>query len=201
MNWQSRYEELLGGRFRLTKVVRIDHKDDGHEVGNKIYDYSRTTIEMLIKDGYCDTLSQMELQSMKDAFLKLKSKFVKLDDDKNETGKDYNDIKKIGQLQEQLQKIQQSVKIENSHDATTTTRIVNEVGALVNIVGSMTDQLKQNKMPIKEEKILVIDAAKQLLETINRISNHNLERCSKTIILLQIHNIFTSIGRHVDRTF
>ena len=43
---------LLGGRFRLTKVVRMDHKDDGIEVANKIYDYSRTTIERLIKDGY-----------------------------------------------------------------------------------------------------------------------------------------------------
>lgn len=43
---------LLGGRFRLTKVVRMDHKDDGIEVANKIYDYSRTTIEKLIKDGY-----------------------------------------------------------------------------------------------------------------------------------------------------
>ena len=39
------YKSLLGGRFRLTKVVRIDHKDDGNEVANKIYDYSRTTIE------------------------------------------------------------------------------------------------------------------------------------------------------------
>ena len=43
---------LLGGRFRLTKVVRMDHKYDGIEVANKIYDYSRTTIEKLIKDGY-----------------------------------------------------------------------------------------------------------------------------------------------------
>jgi NTE family protein len=164
------YKELLGGRFRLTKVVRIDHKDDGHEVGNKIYDYSRTTIEMLMKDGYCDTLSQMELQSMKDAFLKLKSKFVKLDDDKNKTNKDYNDIKKIGL---HLQKIQESIKIENSHDAITTT-IVNEVDSLVGIAGSMPDELKENKMPIKEEKIFVIDAAKQFLETINRIRDQNL---------------------------
>jgi len=169
-----RYKELLKGRFRLAKVVRIDHKDDGHEVGNKIYDYSRTTIEMLMKDGYCDTLSQMELQSIKDAFLKLKSKFVKLDDDKNETNKDGNNIKKIGQLEEQLQQIQESLKIENSHDAATTTKTVNQVDAIVGIVGSMPDDLKENNMPIKEEKTLVIDAAKQFLETINRISNHNL---------------------------
>ncbi len=39
------YNELLEGRFRITKVVHIDHKDDGHEVGNKIFDYSHATIE------------------------------------------------------------------------------------------------------------------------------------------------------------
>jgi NAD(P)-dependent dehydrogenase (short-subunit alcohol dehydrogenase family) len=30
------YRELLGGRFRLTKVVRIDHKDDGNFAGRDI---------------------------------------------------------------------------------------------------------------------------------------------------------------------
>jgi NTE family protein len=29
------FKELLGGRFRLTKVVRIDHKDDGDDVAVK----------------------------------------------------------------------------------------------------------------------------------------------------------------------
>ena len=43
--------------------------------------------------------------------MKLKSKFVKLDDDKNETNKDDNNIKKIGQLEEQLQKIINEVDI------------------------------------------------------------------------------------------
>ena len=67
------YKELLEGRFRLTKVVRIDHKDDGNDVGNKIYDYSHTSIEKLMKNGYRDALSQMGIQSMKDAFLNLRS--------------------------------------------------------------------------------------------------------------------------------
>jgi LPS O-antigen subunit length determinant protein (WzzB/FepE family) len=95
---------------------------------------------------------------------------------KNETNKDDNNIKKIGQLEEQLQQIQESLKIENSHDvaATTTTKTVNQVDAIVGIVGSMPDDLKENNMSIKEEKTLVIDVAKQFLETINRISNHNL---------------------------
>ena len=43
------YRELLEGRFRLTKVVRIDHKDDGNEVNDKVFDYSYKTIEELMK--------------------------------------------------------------------------------------------------------------------------------------------------------
>jgi NTE family protein len=34
-----KYKDLLGGRFRLTKVVRIDRKDDGNEVHGKIFDF------------------------------------------------------------------------------------------------------------------------------------------------------------------
>ena len=71
------YKSLLEGRFRLTKVVRIDHKDDGNEVANKIYDYSRTTIENLMKDGYCDTLTHMGIQSIKDGIIKIASKIQK----------------------------------------------------------------------------------------------------------------------------
>jgi NTE family protein len=49
------YKELLEGRFRLTKVVRIDRKDDGDDVSKKIFDYSSRTIEKLVNDGYRDT--------------------------------------------------------------------------------------------------------------------------------------------------
>ncbi len=49
-----KYRELLEGRFRLTKVVHIDHKDDGNEVNNKVFDYSHKTIEELMNVGYQD---------------------------------------------------------------------------------------------------------------------------------------------------
>ena len=75
---------------------------------------------------------------------------------------------------QQLQRIQKNIKIENSHD-TITTPIVNQVEALVGVVESISYELKENKMPIKEEKILVIGQARQLLETINRIRNYNLQ--------------------------
>ena len=40
-----KFKELLEGRFRLTKVVRIDRKDDGNEVHDKVFDYSYKTIK------------------------------------------------------------------------------------------------------------------------------------------------------------
>jgi NTE family protein len=60
-----KYGALLEGRFRITQVVRIDHKDDGNEVHDKVFDYSYQTIERMIEDGYKDASIQMEVQSMK----------------------------------------------------------------------------------------------------------------------------------------
>jgi len=80
------YKDLLSGRFRMTKVVRIDHKDDGHEVGNKIYDYYYETIEKLLKDEYYDTLPELEMQKIRHEYLKL-STLTKVSG-KYEEGKD-----------------------------------------------------------------------------------------------------------------
>ena len=79
-----KYGKLLGGRFRLTKIVRIDHKDDGNDVPDKVFDYSPKTIEKLMEDGYRDALIQMDLQAMKDEFVKL--------DDKSELDKKSEDM-------------------------------------------------------------------------------------------------------------
>ena len=61
-----KYGALLEGRFRITKVVRIDHKDDGNTVHDKVFDYSYKTIERMIKVGYQDASIQMDVQSMKE---------------------------------------------------------------------------------------------------------------------------------------
>lgn len=60
------YKELLGGRFRLTKVVRIDRKDDGNNVSTNIFDYSDNTVDRLIEQGRKDTKNQLSIQSLKD---------------------------------------------------------------------------------------------------------------------------------------
>ena len=158
-----KYGELLGGRFRLTKVVRIDHKDDGNEVADKVFDYSQKTIEKLMEVGNRDALIQMDLQAVKDEFLKLEYKFVK-EDDKSDINKKSEDIQELERLEREFQQIQQSVKTENSHDRR---KIINQVECFIGNVSSLPDELRENNnRSIKEERELVLDAAKQFKETI-----------------------------------
>ena len=161
------YNNLLGGRFRLTKVVRIDHKDDGNEVANKIYDYSYTTIEKLMKDGYYDTLNQIGIQSIKDGIIKI--------DNKNGTSIDDGDSyiqgdmqKHIQGLEDRLQQIQKSITMDDGYDST-----MNEVEDLIIEVESIPDTV-DDLLSLKEEKALLIHAAKQFEEIIKRTKNRNL---------------------------
>ena len=62
---ERKYRNLVDDRFRLVKVVRIDRKDTGSEVVDKIFDYTINTIDKLLKDGYHDTLNQIAIQSSK----------------------------------------------------------------------------------------------------------------------------------------
>ena len=68
---RRRYKDLLEGRFRLTKVVRVDLKDDENQINDKIFDYSYKTIEELMKTGYKDALIRMDMQRVKDGVLDL----------------------------------------------------------------------------------------------------------------------------------
>ena len=151
------YNKLLGGRFRLTKVVRIDHKDDGNEVANKIYDYSYTTIEKLMKDGYYDAINQMGIQSIKDGIIKI--------DNKNGTSDDGDSH--VQRLEERLQQIQKRTKMDDGYDST-----MNEVEDLIIDVESIPDRV--DNMSLKEEKTSLIHAAKQFQEIIKRTKNLTL---------------------------
>ena len=39
-------------------VIRIERKNDEHSIANSTFDFSSTTIEQLIRDGYEETLDQ-----------------------------------------------------------------------------------------------------------------------------------------------
>lgn len=150
------YKELLDGRFRLTKVVRIDHKDDGNDVSKKIFDYSPKTIEKLMKDGYQDTLVQMEMQKIKDGVSELAKRSAH--------GEDVEKIKEnfsiIKRIEGNIHQIQEDLKIENGHD-----RTVNEIGNLIQEVESIKEQNK-NGLSLKEQKDLVVVAARSFQETV-----------------------------------
>ena len=45
------YGDLIYGRFKLNKVVTIEHKDDPDNISNKWADYTEETIDKLITDG------------------------------------------------------------------------------------------------------------------------------------------------------
>ena len=90
--------------------------------------------------------SQMGLQAMKDEFVKL--------DGKGEIDKKVKEY-----LEQGFQQIQQSIKTKNSHDTRT---IVIQVEDFIDKARSLPEELK-------EEKALVIDAAKKLQGTMEAI--------------------------------
>jgi hypothetical protein len=152
----------LGGRFRLTKVVRIDHKDDGNNVAGKIFDYSYKTIEKLIEEGSRDARIQMHIQSLKDQVRELAER------DPRYNGKEKTDVIHIQELEKYLNQIQETIKIGNRYDT-----VVGQIVDFINEVKSIEEQ-DENRLLLKEEKSLLIDVAKQFQETIINIQNGNL---------------------------
>jgi len=156
------YKELLEGRFRLTKVVRIDRKDDGNEVHNKVFDYSYKSIEDLMSVGYQDASIQMDLQQMKEGIMELIiiNGHVSSSSSGIEKQQENHQIEK---LEEGFRKIEESIKNENGYGYNTTKLVEDFMGQIELIEG-----LNENKTFL-EEKASLIAAAKQLQNTINMI--------------------------------
>lgn len=154
------YKELLEGRFRLAKVVRIDHKDDGNDVSKKIFDYSYKTIENLMERGYQDALVQMDMQRIKDGIAELVIRNSHSSSDGIEKGKQNRHIQK---LEEDIHQIQENIKIENGKDTT-----LNDLAtSFLNDVESIQDRSNESGLLLKEGKALLIAAAKHFQGTIN----------------------------------
>jgi len=150
------YKELLEGRFRVTKVVHVDHKDDGNEISDKVFDYSHKTIEDLMKAGYQDALVQMDLQRVKDRIVELADVTGGNIIEKGKAKENYH----IQKLEEHLHQITEDIKIENAYGTT-----LNQIDKLIHEVESVKDQ-NESGLSYKEHKGLLIDAAKQFRETI-----------------------------------
>jgi NTE family protein len=134
---KRRYKDLLGGRFRLTNVVRIDRKDDGNEVFDMLFDYSSTSIENLMRDGCSDTWIQL----IREGLMAIESK-----------------IGNLKELEDDVKQIEKGIKVANSYDPQPIERFINKVQSLPDEVGQDGS--------IKEEKAFVVDAAQRLKDII-----------------------------------
>ncbi len=56
----GKYDDLVKGRVDVDFVVRLERKNDSHTISNKTFDFSKTTIQQLIQDGYEETKEQMK---------------------------------------------------------------------------------------------------------------------------------------------
>jgi hypothetical protein len=57
---QGRYDDLVKGRVDVYFVARLERKNDSHTISNKTFDFSKTTIQQLIQDGYKESKEQMK---------------------------------------------------------------------------------------------------------------------------------------------
>jgi len=55
-----RFEELIKANVDVDFVVRLARKNDSHTISNKTFDFSKSTIQQLIQDGYQETKEQMK---------------------------------------------------------------------------------------------------------------------------------------------
>ena len=158
-NRQTRtYHDLLGGRFRLTKVVRIDRKDDGNEVHDKIFDYSRTTIEKLMEMGYYDALIKIAEQSINDGIIEIE----------NKTNRGLED-KVFEQLRQTHEQINHNLRFANGHDS----MIISQIEDFAYKVESIKDDVGTDRS-IKEEKAHLIGAAEQIKKIVIERKNLNV---------------------------
>ena len=55
-----RFEDLLTIAVDIEYVVRFQRKNDSNTIANKTFDFSKTTIQQLIQDGYQETKEQLK---------------------------------------------------------------------------------------------------------------------------------------------
>jgi hypothetical protein len=55
-----RFDDLIKANVDVDFVVRLERKNDSHTISNKTFDFSKTTIQQLIQNGYEETKEQLE---------------------------------------------------------------------------------------------------------------------------------------------
>ena len=142
-----KYKNLLDDRFKLLKVVRIDRKDTGNEVADKVFDYTLNTIEKLMKEGYHDTLVQIAIQNIKDGIGRLA----------NKSGKNNGEDSHIESLKKELTLIQHGTKIEDGQSVPSVIQMEN----LLKTVRSMPNDV-HNGTSLVGEKMSLLEKVGEL---------------------------------------
>jgi NTE family protein len=168
------YKELLDGRFRLTKVVRIDRKDNGNEIHDKVFDYSQKTIEDLMNVGYHDASVQMDMQCIREGILEL-SKINGRSGKEQDNHQMEEQEKQMEVLNECLHKMEEKIKIENGDGYHTLREVENLISEVESIRVTGKNPL------LVESKESLVAAAKQFQDTINLITTKNQRRQTRTI--------------------
>jgi len=104
-----------------------------------------------MRDGYCDAITKLGIQSIKEG-PEIKSKIGKLEE------------KNLEQLEQQVQQIEKSVRVRNSHDL----MILDQTEDLAHKAQSILDH---HNGSIEEEKAILINAAIQFKEILIQTKN------------------------------
>ena len=54
------FRNLIEGPFNITDIIRIERKNDENTISSKTYDFSKGTINLLLVEGYNDSLSYLQ---------------------------------------------------------------------------------------------------------------------------------------------
>jgi NTE family protein len=57
---QGRYDDLVRGIVDIDFVARLERKNDANTISNKTFDFSKTTVQQLIQNGYKETKEQLK---------------------------------------------------------------------------------------------------------------------------------------------
>ena len=57
-----RYSDILVGQFEIGKIIRVNRKNDENTISDKIFDFSRNTIQQLKESGYNNTTDLSDVE-------------------------------------------------------------------------------------------------------------------------------------------
>jgi hypothetical protein len=64
LSWRPRLnKEIIEGRFDIDEIIRIERKNDEHNISDKTFDFSSGTIAQLLKDDYEDTMNYIHTKA------------------------------------------------------------------------------------------------------------------------------------------